>query len=243
MSTSALATMALHVHRHAHAAHALHVPAAINSSVLLIAAPLAAAVGILWMYEHALGSFLRRVLVWSFAALAALLVVGITVWQDALASLVAGKIAMAVLLAVDVAAAFALIIHAGKKKSHEANYHPVWSHAIAVVGGTALALTIGDGINLLRQLSHAPAGTGSAMAATVSRIQSGRAGHAVSHGQGEVIVAIALAVLVFLIILARKRKGGRRQARPAGKPLALPQGGGGPQAPLAPNLPARKGSR
>lgn len=218
-----------------------------NSSVLLLLAVLVPAAVGMWLLHWA-----KRLVAWLFAIVAALLVVGVGTWRDSLASVVVTRDALAVLLAVDVISVFVLIIHAFKKDTHKRHYHHVWTHAVALVAGTALALTITDGIVFLRQLRHAPAGTASAIGQAVTQVNSGRAAHAIPHHTAMTVLTVAGAILITLIILAyRKHSGGSATRTPAAATgaarAALPQGGQGggsfPVSGQAGNVPARRGGR
>ena len=209
----------------------------INPSVLLLLAVIAPAAAGLWLFRH-----LRRTVAVLFAATAFLLVVGYSTWRDSLASLVTTERALAGLLFVAVISGLilAIMVHSARKprgagKPHQDYHHHVWTPAVALVAGTSLALAIGDGINLLRQLSHAPAGTSAALAQAMTQINSGHAGQAVPHSQGLTVVAIGVGVLAVLIFLARWHSGeGKRHrgGKPGGKTAALPPGAshGGPPA-------------
>lgn len=210
-----------------------------NSSVLLLLAILVPGAVIMWLCK-----WMKRTVAWMFAVIAALLVVGVGTWRESLASVIVTKDSLAVLLAVDVIGGFVLIIHAVRKHHHARFYHHVWTPAIAIVAGTAIALTITDSIVFLRQLSHAPAGTASAIGQAVTQVNSGRAAHAVPHHTAMTVLVVAGVALAALVLLAYRKHGGAgKGARPAAKPMAaLTQGGGGGGfQPAASNLPARKG--
>lgn len=206
----------------------------INPSVLLLLAIIAPVAIGLWLYKH-----LRRTVAVLFAVAAFLLVVGFATWRDSLASLVTSERALAGLLAVFGVSGLILgiHIHSARKprggQQHKDHHHHVWTPALAVVSGTSLALIVGEGINLLRQLQHAPAGTSGALSQAVTQINSGQAGHALPHGQGMTVVAIGGGILAVLIAAAHRYHSPRKPK--ARKPAAI--GGGTP----AGNSPARRG--
>lgn len=209
----------------------------INPSVLLLLAIIAPLAVGLWLYRH-----MRRTVAVLFTATAFLLVVGVATWRDSLASLVTSERALAGLLAVVGISGLILGIHVHSarkprdgKPRHKDHHHHVWTPAIALVAGTSLALTVGEGINLLRQLQHAPAGTSGALSQAVTQINSGQAGHAVPQGQGMTVVVIGIGVLVVLVFLARWHSGEGKKKGSGKSPAAIGSGAPG-------NSPARRGS-
>lgn len=208
-----------------------------NPSVLIVLCLIVPAAVVLWMFTHA-----RRVIAILFTAVAFLLVIGVSAWQESLASLTTSIDSLAALLAIDVTSLLILGVHIHSARKHRGpgaphldHFHDVWTHAVAWVAGTAIALTLGDGVSLLRALRHAPAGTTSALSQAVTQINSGHAASAQPQGQGMVVLVIALVIFVALVFGAHRHKGGKRKKRPAGKvPAAI--GGGGPGA-----APARRG--
>jgi len=179
----------------------------------------------LWSYRK-----LHRVTAWGFGLAAFFLAAGLTPWTDALASLVATGAGITVLVIVAIVGGFGFHFEAILKHQH----HRIRTPVIAVTFGTAIVLTIGSLSRLLRKAAESPSKTSDALGSAISRIQSGKAAHAVPAGHGLFVLAIGAAVLMALIMFGHKmenrRKGGGRgmipaAARPAGRP-ALPAGRG-----------------
>jgi hypothetical protein len=162
----------------------------------------------LWLYGHG-----KRPVAWLLGATSFLLVAAVPAWRNALASLTATPKGVAILAAVAVVGLLAFILEGVLAHKH----HPVRTPVVAVVFGTAAALAIGNSTRILRQLAHAPAGTGHALTTTMHQIQSGHAAHAARTGaglHGSAVLVIAVVALLILIVVAVKIEN-RRPRRPA----------------------------
>lgn len=211
-----------------------------NGNVFLMLAVVGAIAVALWLgkAEH---RHTRRIMIWLFAASAALLVIGISVWQDSLASLITTKIDLGVLLVIDITGAFLLWRHGGKKKLHDKAYHPVRSPFVALAAGTALTLTALDGVTFLRQLRHAPLGTASALGHAVTSVQSGKAAE-IAHSSGNATEVLGIVGVAFVILFALAHRHHNRQpaSKTAGRPQQAITSGGVPGNAPARQVPAGK---
>ena len=172
----------------------------------------------LWSYKKG-----HRLSAWFFGAAAFGLAIGFTPWTDALASLVATGTGLTVLLIVDVVSGFGFYYEAIRKHMH----HRIVTPLMALAFGTALLLTIGSITRLLAKAAKSPSKTSDALGSAVSRIQSGRAAHAVPHGHALTALAIAGAFLMVLIVLGRKFENRKSGGSAAPAITARPSAGRG----------------
>jgi hypothetical protein len=204
----------------------------VNGSVFLliiILGPLALA---LWAYEKG-----KRVIAWLVAAAAFLLVIGVPMWRDSLASLITTPRSLGILGGVTVVSGLAFWFEAIRGHKH----HRTRSPLVGVVFATSLALTLGSLPRIIRQVTRSPRATSHALSRTMSQIQSGKAAAAISPHQGHtVLIAVAVA-LVLLVLMARRAE---KRRKPGFARAAIPAGGGrGPAPSGRPSLPAGKGRR
>ena len=183
----------------------------------------------LWSYRK-----LHRVTAWGFGLAAFFLAVGLTPWTDALASLVSTGIGITVLVIVAIVGAFGFHFEANLKHQH----HRIRTPVIAVTFGTAIVLTIGSLSRLLRKAAESPSRTGDALGSAISRIQSGKAAHAVPAGHGLFVLAIAAAFLMAMIMFGHRMEKRRKPGAIGGAPAAGRRGIPGRSA-----LPAGRGRR
>lgn len=209
----------------------------IDPNVMLLLAILLPACAIFWAFDV---KKMRRPVAVGFTLAAGLLVIGVSTWQDSLASLISTPRSLAVLVIVATASIsmFAVHIFSGKKmklslrrgeaqpagKQGKDRYHHVWTHVAGAIAGTTAALLFADGINFLRAVGSAPAGAGSALTTTMHRVASGKAAAAVQAGHGlppTAILGVVVVGLAVLVYFARRHP----TVRPAQKTNAAVRGG------------------
>lgn len=212
----------------------------INPTVMLLLALIVPPAVICWCYDV---KKMRRPVAVVFSLAAAGLVVGVSAWQDSLASLVNTERSLAVLVIVAGVSLATLLIHIGAVrkprwrrdgaapvKQGKDRYHHVWTHAAGIVAGTSGALLFADGINFLRYVGKAPAGAGTALTTTMHRVASGKAAAAAhaSHGLPPTgILAIGVCILAAIVFAMRRHPAVR--TAPKGK-AAIRGGARGPAA-------------
>jgi hypothetical protein len=186
----------------------------IDPNVMLLLAILLPSCLIFWFFDV---KKMRRPVAVGFSLAAALLVIGVSTWQDSLASLISTPRSLAVLVIVATASIcmFAVHLGSGKKmklslrrgdapaagKQGKDRYHHVWTHVAGAIAGTTAALLFADGINFLRAVGKAPSGAGSALTTTMHRVASGKAAAAVQAGHGLPPTAMLGAVVAGLAVL------------------------------------------
>jgi len=230
----------------------------LNPDVFLLLLILGAAAVVPWLYGHN-----HRPIAWLFGATAFLLVAGIPAWRDALVSVIATKNGLAILAGVDIAFGIAFWVeatHPGKRaarvkgqrrpKAQNKHRHRIRTPVVSVVFGTAVALTLGAGAEMLAELRKSPAAANAAISASRVQIAQISAGHAAPMPQhrATMILLIGAGILLLLIIAGYKAEQRRHEGAPAASGFTTPElpasggfsRGAAPSAPRRGVLPGRK---
>jgi len=152
--------------------------------------------------------------------------IGLTVWSDALASLVQSDLALGFLAATTVVGGICFWFQVVRRHKH----HPVLTPLISAVFGTTLVLFFGSLGTIAKRGLLNPMEASQAFSGTVGRISSGKAAQAAMAGPGDhrtIVLAIGGAVILGLLILGMKLRGSRKKTpsfggRPGGSVPPLP---------------------
>lgn len=196
---------------------------AAHGAALLLALVVGASGLAFWHHER-----MPRVQAFLIGFAAFLTTIGLTVWSDALASLVQSDLALGVLAAVTAVGGLCFWFQVIRKHKH----HPVLTPLISVVFGTALVLFFGSLGTIAKRGLFNPSKAAQAFSGTVARINSGKAAQAAMAGQGShrtMVLAIGGAVIIALVFFGMRLRGRKKSSSPfGGRP------GGAPSFPAAP---------
>jgi hypothetical protein len=189
----------------------------------------------MWAYDK-----VDRIQAVTVALGAALFVISIPEWLDALAAASARGAGLSWLAILFTGSLISCVFEIGFKHKH----HPVRTPIIGIIFGTTLPLAYANGKRLLSWFAKAISDSPTDLQQARHQVQDGHAAHALSAGSGHQVLLMAVAALVaiFFVALSVHRRRGKKPA--AAREIAAPATPkaltGRPGTPIAPASAARR---